>query len=99
MLVGDYLREGRLRFVRPACPNTLREINFYRWDVDKNKEGAKEATVGDDHAMDATRYAVMSRPQPRARIVREPSNTFRAAVRRQTEARLHGAWSALSAVS
>lgn len=92
MLVGDYLRSDRLRFVRGACPQTLREISFYRWDTDKNKEGAKEATIGDDHAMDAMRYAIMSRPQPRVRPVREPTNTFRAVVRQQAHRRLMGLW-------
>jgi phage terminase large subunit len=93
MLVGDLLREGRLRFVRGACPNLLREINFYRWDTDKNKEGAKEATVGDDHAMDAMRYAVMSRPVPALRRVREPTNTFPALMRARRNQRLAAAWS------
>ena len=89
MLVGDYLRDGRLRFVRGQCPQTIREINFYRWDVDKNKEGAKEATIGDDHAMDAMRYAIMSRPTPAQGRILKPTNTFDAAVarrRRQSQA-------------
>ena len=97
MLVGDYLRSGRLRFVRGACPETLRELNFYRWDVDKNKEGAKEATVGDDHAMDAMRYAIMSRPAPRMARIVEPRNTFRAVMRQRTRERVMGAWMPMGA--
>jgi phage terminase large subunit len=92
MLVGDYLRDGRLRFVRGQCPQTIREINFYRWDVDKNKEGAKEATVGDDHAMDAMRYAIMSRPTPAQARVLKPSNTFEATMARRKRQRLAEQW-------
>jgi hypothetical protein len=93
MLVGDYLRDGRLQFVRGAAPHTLRELHFYRWDADKNKEGAKEATVGDDHAMDAMRYAIMSRPAPAARRIRESQSTFNAARRRITRERELAGWS------
>jgi hypothetical protein len=86
------LRDGRLQFVRGACPQTIRELNFYRWDVDKNKEGAKEATIGDDHAMDALRYAIMSRPAPAPPRRRTPTNTFDATLRARTRERLAGAW-------
>ena len=92
MLVGDGLRSGALRFFRHAVPNLVHEIHWYAWDVDKNKEGAKEATVGDDHAMDALRYAVMSRPVPAARHVRPPANTFDAVMRQRRQERLAGAW-------
>lgn len=92
MLVGDYLRDGRLTFFRNKTPNLIKEINWYRWDVDKNKEGAKEATVGDDHAMDAMRYACMSRPAPAPKRIKEPSNTFRATMRQRTRDRQMGAW-------
>jgi phage terminase large subunit len=97
MLVGDYLRSGRLTFVKGACPWTIKELHHYRWDKDKNKEGAKEATLGDDHAMDALRYAVMSRPTPGHKVIRPPTNTFRAVVRQQTERRLRGQWATLTA--
>ena len=76
MLVGDYFRDGRLKFFRGTCPNTVRELQFYRWDRDKDKEGAKELTVGNDHAMDALRYAIMSRPAPRAPRYRSSVGTF-----------------------
>jgi phage terminase large subunit len=92
MLVGDYLRSGRLRFVRGACPNLIREISWYHWDEDKNKEGAKEATLGDDHAMDAMRYAIMSRPVPAQQRVRRATNTFDATLGRRTRQRQADAW-------
>jgi phage terminase large subunit len=97
MLVGDYLRDGRLRFVRGLCPNTIREMNFYRWDVDKNKEGAKEATIGDDHAMDAMRYAVMSRPVPASRRLIAPSNTFAATMAKRRRQRQAEQWPLMAA--
>ena len=76
MLVGDYLRSGKLKFVRNACPELMREISWYHWDLDKDKEGAKEATVGDDHAMDVMRYMVVSRPRQASTVHNIPSNSF-----------------------
>lgn len=90
MLVGDYFRDGRLKFFKGACRETLRELNHYRWDSDKDKEGAKELTMGDDHAMDALRYAVMSRPQPRKAPWRATKGTFEYEVSERRKLRLLG---------
>jgi phage terminase large subunit len=92
MLVGDYLRSGRLQFGRGVCPNTMRELSFYRWDKDKDKEGAKEATVGDDHAMDAMRYALMSRPQPARSLSKIPRGSFAAELRTMQNERARKLW-------
>jgi len=60
--------KNRLVFITKRCENTLREINNYRWDryasskieVRRNK---KEVPLKkNDHAMDAKRYLVVSRP-------------------------------------
>ena len=92
MLVGDYFRTGKLKIVRGTCPETLRELAFYRWDDPKTKEGAKEVTVGDDHAMDALRYAVMSRPMAPARPTKIPAGSFAAELRQQKRLRVLAAW-------
>lgn len=93
LLVADYLRSDRLRIFRGVCPNTIREFAFYRWDRDRDKEGAKEATLGDDHAMDALRYAIMSRPQPRVvKPARVPANSFEGVMKRMRMERLDHEW-------
>ena len=92
LLVGDAFRTGRLTLVRGACPNTIRELSFYRWDKDRDKEGAKELTVGDDHAMDAMRYAVMSRPQPRTLLARTPKGSFAYEMQIQKMERERAVW-------
>lgn len=88
MLVGDYFRSGRLLIHKQACPNTIRELNFYRWDTDKDKEGSKELTIGDDHAMDALRYCIMSRPNPRRSVPISPPGTFASELRKRTRDRV-----------
>ena len=92
MLVGDYLRSGRLKFIRGACPETLRELSWFHWDIDKDKEGAKEATVGDDHAMDAMRYMVASRPRPHTTPFRIPKHSFAGEMARLQTERARKAW-------
>lgn len=91
-LVGNYFREGKLTLIRGACPNTLRELNFYQWDRDKDKEGAKELTIGDDHAMDALRYVVMSRPQSRPKTAQRMKGTFQAHLQRSIRDRAAAMW-------
>jgi PBSX family phage terminase large subunit len=54
-----------------TCVNTLEEIGEYRWaELTANQEGSKnqkeEPRKYNDHAMDALRYLVMSRPDPNA---------------------------------
>lgn len=96
MCVGDYLRSGRLKFIRGAVPETLKELAWYRWDKDKDKEGAKEATVGDDHAMDALRYLIMSRPRPATHPYRIPINSFAAEMSRRSTERARRSWPTLA---
>ena len=96
MLVGDYLRSGRLKFVRGAVPELMREIAWYRWDKDKDKEGAKEATIGDDHAMDALRYLIMSRPRPATQPFRIPRHSFAGEMRQKYLERARASWPTLA---
>lgn len=54
------------------CTNLLEEIGEYRWaELSSNQEGQKnqkeEPRKYNDHAMDALRYLVMSRPDPTKR--------------------------------
>ncbi len=43
---------------------TIREKKYYRWKEGANREGERERTEGEDHAMDTERYIVMTRPAP-----------------------------------
>ncbi len=61
------------RFVRKKWPRmyifsslreTLREMRYFRWKEGAHREGDREKTEGEDHAMDTLRYIVMTRPSP-----------------------------------
>lgn len=58
----------RLLYITTRCSNTLRELNNYRWDryasrKIENRRNNKEVPLKkNDHAMDALRYGVCSRP-------------------------------------
>ena len=41
-----------------------REMRYYRWKEGSQREGDREKTEGDDHAMDTARYIVNTRPSP-----------------------------------
>jgi phage terminase large subunit len=47
-----------------TVPETIREMMYYRWKEHTNtrREGQKEVTEGEDHAMDPMRYILMTRP-------------------------------------
>lgn len=56
-----------------TCTNLLEEVGEYRWsELSASQEGSKnqkeEPRKYNDHAMDAWRYLVMSRPDPARRI-------------------------------
>lgn len=94
MAVGDYLSVGTLRFMKGTCPETLKELQFFKWDRDKDKEGSHELTLGNDHAMDAMRYAVMTRPTVRQPEPRVPIGSFAHERETRTQARVMQAWTA-----
>ena len=54
--VRQRLREGRLKFVRGACPELLKELPAYHWKKGTKDEPEKIA----DHALDSIRYLVMA---------------------------------------
>ena len=58
--VKQYFAEGRIK-IFSCCDNLIRELKSYWW-------GTGDSPVKkDDHALDALRYFVMSRPQPARR--------------------------------
>lgn len=66
--VNPKTRKPRLTIFE-NCTNLLEEIGEYRWaELSANQEGTKnqkeEPRKYNDHAMDALRYLVMSRPDP-----------------------------------
>jgi hypothetical protein len=68
--VQEYLDKGtsgmpRLRIVRDSCPNLVKELLELHYDRQGvHREGAAEKWLGSDHAVDALRYLLMSRPVP-----------------------------------
>lgn len=57
-------------FVSSRCTNLIREVPDYRWKdlsptAEKDKDEPEEPRKKEDHACDALRYGVMSRPRPR----------------------------------
>ncbi len=58
--------------ITPNCVNLIRELKLYRWMTYTNKKLAfernpyEEPNKKDDHAADALRYAIMTRPDLRA---------------------------------
>ena len=54
-----------LRIVKDRCPNLVRELLALHYsDPETHVEGRKETWRGDDHAVDALRYGLSSRPSP-----------------------------------
>lgn len=51
-------------YVFNTAKETVREFKYYRWVEGANREGEKERTEGEDHAMDPIRYGMMTRPSP-----------------------------------
>ncbi len=55
LMVTPYLGRPGGFMVSSVCKNFIREIDSYSWDESRRKE---ETQGGDDHAMDAMRYAI-----------------------------------------
>ena len=63
-LVKQYLRENRL-VISANCKGLIQEFKMYRWkeQSNRNEEDPKPVPIKkDDHALDALRYLIMSRP-------------------------------------
>lgn len=52
----SYIQEFKL-YVKPCCVNTIMELSSYAWKTDKNENGINEPEDGNNHLMDALRYA------------------------------------------
>jgi phage terminase large subunit len=58
--VSARLQEETLRVVHGACPNLLREAEFYRYGTDPGTRRSEKPQDNDDHALDALRYLIAS---------------------------------------
>lgn len=70
-LVKQYLRENKLS-VSAHCKGLIQEFKMYRWKEahSRNEEDQKPIPIKkDDHALDALRYLIMSRPYFPSEIV------------------------------
>jgi hypothetical protein len=74
-------------YIFNTCKETIREFKHYRWSEGKSKEGDKERTEGDDHAMDVVRYLCMTRPSPFKQKTVIPSMSFMGQLGRMKTAR------------
>jgi len=80
--VQETLRYQQL-IISKRCTETLKEIRKYRWDRHLTKMGdrknKKEVPVKkDDHAMDAMRYGLMSRPKHYEKVAKAKFNDLNA---------------------
>jgi hypothetical protein len=69
----DLMSEGPIEgkpglFVHSGCANLLREIRLLRYKEHFRNEYAPTSLEGDDHAIDAMRYGLMTRPTPRTEV-------------------------------
>jgi len=90
------LRESTSQFVRKRWPRmymfntlreTLREFRYFRWKEGANREGDREKTEGEDHAMDTMRYITMTRPSPYKMEPRTQPNSFQGWINRMKDQR------------
>ena len=72
------MRTGRLKIVRSACIDLVKELGLYTYDPQKPEE--ERPLKKHDHAPDALRYLIVGLDRRRAvpkveRVVREPEPT------------------------
>lgn len=73
----------RLRIVKDRCPNLVRELLNLHYDRDSmHREGAVERWRGDDHAVDALRYGLQSRPRTSKPKLEDPDGLTLGMLRR-----------------
>jgi hypothetical protein len=91
------IRDLPARFVRKkwprmyifsSCKETLREMRYFRWHEGAKREGEREKTEGEDHAMDTMRYIIMTRPAPYRMLARTSRNSFQGWMNRAAEDRV-----------
>jgi len=67
-----------------GCPSAIREFKMLRRKVDTStKEWSTGAVIGDDHAVDACRYGIMTRPQPKSLQPDDEMRQYLASLRRR----------------
>jgi phage terminase large subunit len=74
--VNEYFKSGKLKIFK-NCENTIREVENWKWKKLKpglERNQPEEPEDKNDHACDALRYAVMSRPKPTVIDRSEPIN-------------------------
>ena len=81
--IQEYLAKGeagfpRLRIVKQRCPRLVKEMTELHYDeLSTLHEGQQERWLGDDHAVDALKYALLSRPStkvlPELKRFRQPT--------------------------
>lgn len=93
------IRDLPARFVRNKWPRlyffrtmkeTLREMRYFRWHEGAKREGDREKTEGEDHAMDVLRYIVMTRPSPYKMAPRVSQKSFQGWLNRQADGKMAG---------
>jgi hypothetical protein len=92
------LRDMPARYARAKWPRMYvfsdmkewrREMRYYRWKEVAQREGDREKTEGEDHAMDPTRYICMTRPSPYKIAPRVSRNSFMGWLNRSKQKDLH----------
>jgi len=81
--IQEYLAKSesgfpRFRVVKQRCPRLVKEMTELHYDdVTTLHEGQQEKWLGDDHAVDALKYALLSRPStkvlPEVKLLRRPT--------------------------
>lgn len=93
MRVNPITKVPKLR-IFSTCTNLIEEIGEYRWaELNASQEGTKnqkeEPRKYNDHACDALRYLIMSRPDPAAKDKTEAFKTGWPTLSKRIQAELH----------
>lgn len=64
----QYVQDSAISMTKRSI-NTIKEYRNYLWDVDKDGKIINTPEGGEDHAMDAIRYAIASVKRPQAKTV------------------------------
>ena len=79
-------------YIFASMKETLREMRYYRWKESAKREGDREKTEGEDHAMDTMRYLSMERPSPFKTAPRVAANSFQGQMNRMKGDRMKSSY-------
>ena len=79
-------------YIFSTMKETLREMRYYRWKESAKREGDREKTEGEDHAMDTMRYIAMERPSPFKTAPRVAANSFQGHMNRMKNERMKSSY-------